>query len=487
MIRFLREDRLGTEFKRITADGGEVALAAPFWGRGAARLLGLKPTSPIKVLCRFNSPACNPEALLELSNLGATIRSHGRLHAKVYLTRKAVIVGSSNPSRYGLTQEGDVEAGTVEGNILTDEPAVLRTTWQLFAELWDDHAETFRVSRTMIKQEIRRRALEPPPVSPRILRARSLLAACREAPDLFESVVVGAYQNDLDPGGREALRSLRTRAASPEPELGTADFRNAWGYQFEERPPAGAWIVDLDCRGPRPRIRGASQVPSPALSLKVKGENDVTPTIRGIVSVAGARGKFRLTQQDRDHLASVAHPLLRGKSFPPLPSVIRMIDQAQRLPKSPKAHAGATVEARRAFAQAYAKVAAETARTMTLMPTSGGAYANTSSFQKLNLKDLPGAWPRHEFGLGSPSKYVNVLLPHAAEARDAVRASGILEGTDYTAEIAQKSLAIRARTPAVDPRRPFQEQREAVEQGLVTLDRLVARVTRNEAKLAALL
>jgi hypothetical protein len=73
MIQFLREDQLGKEFKRISADGGKLAVVAPFWGVGAARLLGLKRSSTVQILCRFDSLACNPKALLELIKISPAL------------------------------------------------------------------------------------------------------------------------------------------------------------------------------------------------------------------------------------------------------------------------------------------------------------------------------------------------------------------------------------------------------------------------------
>ncbi len=331
MIELLREHELATEFKRLKAKKPKVSLAAPFWGEGAAKTLGLRRGPEIRVLCRFDSPACNPKALLELVKVGATIRSHRRLHAKLYITDAAVIVGSSNPSRYGVTQEGDVLGGTVEANILTDDPEVVGEVGALFDRLWRDKAETSRISKAMIEREIERRKLEPPAMPPRVLAARRLLSACREAPELFERVLVVAYDEDLGEGGKAALHKLQAQAAPADPELGIADFRKALGYQFDKPPPAGSWLIDLNCKTASRRVSGAVQVPAPAPLLRVKGENDVTPAIRGIVSVPGARGTFRMSKQDKAELVSIATWLLDGDDdFVPLPRAVARIDSRKR-------------------------------------------------------------------------------------------------------------------------------------------------------------
>lgn len=328
MIRLLREDQLATEFGKLRRASRRLSFAAPFWGLGAAKTLGLKAGDKVRVLCRFDAPACNPGELLELAKLGASIKSHSRLHAKMYIGDKVVVVGSSNPSRFGLTQEGDVVGGTVEANIMTDDPQVVKSVSGLFKDLWDDEDETTPVTKVMILKEIRRRELNPPPRMRRKLVARSLLAACREAPELFSSVVVCAYDTNLGRAGRAALRDLQHQAADDDTDLGVTSFRRSWGYQFVDAPPDGFWIIDLSCKGERPIVHGASKVPTPAYRLKADGENDVTVTVRGIVSVPGARGEFKISEQDRADLTSVAETLLgTDGEFMALPEVVALVDK----------------------------------------------------------------------------------------------------------------------------------------------------------------
>ncbi len=328
MIRLLREDRVATEFGKLRRKSKTMSVAAPFWGLGAATTLGFKAGDEVRVLCRFDAPACNPSALLEVAELGASVRSHRRLHAKLYVADGIVVVGSSNPSRFGLTQEGDVVGGTVEANIMTDDPEAVKSVTDLFEDLWNDDDETVPVTMAMIRKEIKRRELNPPPQVRRQLIAKSLLSACREAPELFSSVVVCPYDTNLGEEGRKVLRQLHLQASDERAELGVASFRRSWAYQFESPPPDGSWIIDLDCKGDQPIIHGASKVPTPAYRLKADGENDVTVTVRGVVSVPGARGEFKISKQDRADLASVAKAILKSDGeFIPLPEVVAIIDR----------------------------------------------------------------------------------------------------------------------------------------------------------------
>lgn len=283
------------------------------------------------MLCRFNSLACNPKSLMELATAGVVIRSHPRLHAKIYGTEKAVIVGSSNPSRFGLTEEGDTTGGSIEANLLTDDEGIVQDTLALFQELWE-HDETERVTLAKIKREIKLRESFPTLVRPSQLKAKSLLAACREAPALFKSVFIVAYNKNLSSEGRTKLKQLQEQARVLDAATGAADFRHAWGYELsgDESLSDVGWIIDLNCCNTPARVLGASQVPKPALRLRVddKENIDLIPTIRGIVSVPGARGSFRISSAEKDELAEVANTILnQPERLLSLAKAIALIDR----------------------------------------------------------------------------------------------------------------------------------------------------------------
>jgi hypothetical protein len=167
----------------------------------------------------------------------AQIGEDGCLHAKLYIGDGIVVVGSSNPSRYGLTQEGDVVGGSVEANLITDDPEVVTLVAALFEGLWDDENETVPVNIVMIRKEIDRRASDSSPPLRRRLAAKSLLAACREAPELFSSVVVCPYNRDLGKEGRKALRQLQRQASDEDVQSGVAGFRRSWDTSLRNHLP----------------------------------------------------------------------------------------------------------------------------------------------------------------------------------------------------------------------------------------------------------
>lgn len=330
MIKFIREDQLAKEFKALAEPRTGILIAAPFWGAGATKLLALAKRRRVRIICNFYALGCNPAEIAELHRIGVKVRSNTRLHAKIYAAGDFVILGSSNPSRFGVTQEGDTLGGSIEANILTDHSATVGAAKKLLEALWEDD-QTFTVTPRMVQEEIARRALLPKPFVRRGLQAKTLLAACREAPELFDSVYVAHYWTDLGQGGKVRLREFQREAAQANAAAKSWVFRNAWGYQFEAPPPSGAWLIALDCKRPeKPKVWGASQVPNPFVALAVAGEDDLYPTVRGVVTVPGAAGAFRIADSEKAQLAALAPRLKRRDDLVPLSEAVAMIDRARR-------------------------------------------------------------------------------------------------------------------------------------------------------------
>lgn len=139
---------------------------------------------------------------------------------------------------------------------------------------------------------------------------------------------------------------------------------------------------------------------------------------------------------------------------------------------------------KRDFAEAYELLAREKLPKLRVRPSTSGPKATTRIFEGLTLPGLPIPKLRHEFGNGVPWKWVNAQFPHLVGKLDALIASGLLDGTPYSAEPAQGSLAIRVQTPGVDPLSPFASQRDAVLLGIEAMGALVTWLRVNADDLA---
>lgn len=148
----------------------------------------------------------------------------------------------------------------------------------------------------------------------------------------------------------------------------------------------------------------------------------------------------------------------------------------------------ATVAAKRDFAEAYADLAATLLPDFPVRPSTDGPKAITRIF---NVSSLPpefqNAKLRHEFGNGTGWKYANLQFPGRRDRLQAIQASRLLEGTPFSVTGAGQSLAIRVRTPAIDPTQPFETQEVAVREGLAALSSLVEFICRHAPQLAAAL
>ena len=123
-MRFLAGVDIQTQVRTITSRTGEVMAAVAYWGSGAAERTGLtehdRPAS-VRAICDLLSGACNPDEIETLMQLGLSVRTLDRLHAKVWIGGDDVIVGSANASRNGLPGE-DEQGANLEAAVLSQDP-----------------------------------------------------------------------------------------------------------------------------------------------------------------------------------------------------------------------------------------------------------------------------------------------------------------------------------------------------------------------------
>lgn len=173
-MRFLTDYEISSEVKQSLDGATKAKLAVAYWGKGAADLLGLsKLRSRAQIVCDAFSGACNPDELSVLIEKH-DVKYLSDLHAKVYITDRAIVVGSANASINGLMQEGG-EANRHEASVSCADEA-LRVT----GEEWFDRtfAKAQRVDPTIIEKirPIWKRAQER---RPWLTNGTKLLAALR--------------------------------------------------------------------------------------------------------------------------------------------------------------------------------------------------------------------------------------------------------------------------------------------------------------------
>lgn len=146
-----------------------------------------------------------------------------------------------------------------------------------------------------------------------------------------------------------------------------------------------------------------------------------------------------------------------------------------------------TVAEKKDFAIAYEQLASEVLPDVKVRPSTDGPKATTRIFEGMHISAFPGMRLRHEFGKQEAWKYTNVQFPKRASQVGVLRSSALLRGAPYQVETAGQSLSIRARTPGVSPMRPFEEEQDKVEAGLIATRDLLAWIRANAAEIARLL
>ena len=139
------------------------------------------------MICDLWSEACNPDAVIELLQNGASVRHVEGFHAKTYLYPDRVIAGSANASRAGLGGPDEIAPTRTETALLCDDPAVLEE-----ARAWFDLAWKKGTPLDVAAVEAYRPAAASRQAPP------SLLEALANTPELFAGLdlVLTVYRDD---------------------------------------------------------------------------------------------------------------------------------------------------------------------------------------------------------------------------------------------------------------------------------------------------
>jgi PLD-like domain len=263
------------EIRNILKATGKRRVAVAYWGRGAIRELHLdRVIDPhrVQIMCDLFSGSCNPSVMAELIDLGFEAKTIDGLHAKVYCSAKAVIVGSSNASRNGLKYDENLTSGSIEANVLIRDPKIIRDVSAWFDEYWDSKLATL-VNPDLIKEA------EPLFVRNRMATRQAtsgLVDKLRSTPKLIGKIKAKVIFYIAEPPSRFAKKTYDLEAAASYSE---ADRRaNAGDYPFYE-DESDSWIVKpktifldftVSRSGSRPSFGGIWQVRSRNFSIPVQ-------------------------------------------------------------------------------------------------------------------------------------------------------------------------------------------------------------------------
>ena len=316
-------------FRKALRRAGAGVIAVPFWGRGAVKLLGLDAGTKVRVICNLDHPGCNPFVIEKLREHKVAVKTHPRLHAKIYATADIAIVGSSNASSNGLTVEGKEAQGWVELNVASGDREFVSGVLGEFEALWDSE-ETRRVHAADIKRAKERRA-NMPLIGSILPDGQALFDAVRKTPAAFADVYLAIYDDDLSRNANALLGVVQKSAVdSPSSGFDGRTLKNAWGYQFR-RMPEPAWLIDISCKGKSPRYVGTARSTGLALAVAPgddgEEQNYLTPALRGPIMVGGRL--YRPNAAEKALLVRHAKVLLKKAGDVPLPlaKAVAIIDK----------------------------------------------------------------------------------------------------------------------------------------------------------------
>jgi hypothetical protein len=227
-------------------------VAVAFWGIHAANAVGLNlAASGSRVLLNADSGACNPNELAHLRTFkNVEVRNVGRLHAKLIVGTKKLLVGSANMSSNGLGYEGSEASGWSEACLISTEQRTVADAKKWFDALWskgeplsDEVIERARRARLTLHRHwmavARHRQSEPLDFD-----------ALGTAP-----IYVVVTDDEIDSGTRADFSKAAQQLKLDEK---TVDFYQDWkempsdallfGYQFDPKKNVVEWDGAWDTR-----------------------------------------------------------------------------------------------------------------------------------------------------------------------------------------------------------------------------------------------
>lgn len=262
MVRLLDEKSVIAPIRRLAKRCRDLRIAVAFWGTDAAKTLSLTGAKGGRIICNLESGACNPKEIRKLRALKKfKVKTHAQLHAKIYWSPEAAVIGSSNASANGLVVDADAAKGWREANIWFDQEDELRHVGIHFNSLWKQGKP---ITNKLLKDadiKWKNRAKTTKVLS---IDSKTLLAAFSEDPAAFRDEQIFLAMYDGGPS-REALsEEKKWKAVKPSERFSDGLIVKSSGmttYEHWKKMPAGAWLIDCSYKNPkRPKVHGIYRV-----------------------------------------------------------------------------------------------------------------------------------------------------------------------------------------------------------------------------------
>jgi hypothetical protein len=310
MQKFITEQSLLKEVRKLIHSSDDARLAVAYWGRDAMVSLRLKSPAKIRLICDLNSGACNPHEIALIKAQKYDILTLDDLHAKVYWTPKGVIVGSSNASAGGYTTL-DKKQANFEANLFTDDPKIVKEIGSWFEEGW---ARSKTITKNMIcaaKKKYQDRPPRPP--------GSTLLTAFRAAPEFFSGkrINVVIYERHSSKEAKDALTKWNAAERARAQSLNN-DPPSNWLYERMDLPPS-SWFISCYKGRANYTIDGVVRTSDPVSKLIV--QYDDGPEWQQLAVRAkkwtidlGRSGQYYLSPAERAKIQAALPTITRSRS-----------------------------------------------------------------------------------------------------------------------------------------------------------------------------
>lgn len=136
-MKLLTSENYFSEVSVLFDNEEELDLAVAFWGYDAFELFENSKNKKIRLLCNFQSGACNPCLISKLVELPhVQLKSDSRLHAKLAVQDSLAIIGSANFSANGLSLEGAEQNSWHELGLKVSKSEIIEQSRAWFETMW---------------------------------------------------------------------------------------------------------------------------------------------------------------------------------------------------------------------------------------------------------------------------------------------------------------------------------------------------------------
>lgn len=235
-MQFLNGPEAHQEIKEILSSAKWVRIAVPYWGRSAVSRLGLDVlnTGDVRIVCNLRSGGCNPDEVEKLlGRFGQAVKTADNLHAKLWITDRFVILGSSNASTNGLGMEAGGSEKLIEANVkLTDINHIGHMT-KRFDEIYESSNNINKVDISIARKMYNKI------IQNSYIIGDSILDAAVSDPAQFEGKDISVWVWNPPPASKEAKEKF---TAEKEVRRG----KNIDFYEKCGNLKCGQYIIDIN-------------------------------------------------------------------------------------------------------------------------------------------------------------------------------------------------------------------------------------------------